>query len=233
MCQFKSGLILKDRIVIAPMVNDSHSEMLDKLKIKDDYFGASHIFVRAELIPPDGDKTRDVQDWEFVVDQDIVPDWFDADREKYECKFREEVKNWMKSNIFIFVGRPWTKIKTDEKGTYYLLADILEISSFGYNNDYDESEIRTRLASSELLKSLIDRFGSKIIPTNNGDLLSIPSSALYWESSERIPPTDRWWTSTPLSGTSYFVQYVSGGGLVGCCGCGYTKGVRPFFILKD
>lgn len=233
MCQFKSGLILKDHIVIAPMMNDSHSDMLDKLKIKDDYFGASHIFVRAELIPPDGDKTRDVQDWEFVVDQDIVPNWFYDDRKKYEDKFREKVKSWMKLNIFIFAGRPWTKIKTDEKGTYYLLADILGRYKFGRNNNYEESEIRTLLTSSYLLKSLIDRFGSKMVPTNNGDLLSIPSSDLYWESAEKIPMTDMWWTSTPSSKTLRHVRVIGGDYDIYSSRCDGAWGVRPFFILKD
>ena len=36
MCQFKSGVILKNRIVIAPGENDSHSDLLESLGIEDD-----------------------------------------------------------------------------------------------------------------------------------------------------------------------------------------------------
>ena len=55
MCQFKSCLVLKDR-VYCPDYN-SHQDMLDKLGIKDDYLGASKTFVRVELTPPDDVKS--------------------------------------------------------------------------------------------------------------------------------------------------------------------------------
>lgn len=51
MCRFKSGIILKNKIVIAPEDNESHSDLLESLGIKDDYIGASKTFVRAELVP--------------------------------------------------------------------------------------------------------------------------------------------------------------------------------------
>ena len=40
MCRFKSGIILKNKIVIAPEDNESHSDLLESLGIKDDYIGA-------------------------------------------------------------------------------------------------------------------------------------------------------------------------------------------------
>ena len=51
MCQFKSGIILKNKIVVAPGKDDSHSNLLESLGIQDDYIGASKTFVRAELVP--------------------------------------------------------------------------------------------------------------------------------------------------------------------------------------
>lgn len=51
MCRFKSGIILKDKVVIAPEDNDSHSDLLESLGIEDSYIGASKTFVRAELVP--------------------------------------------------------------------------------------------------------------------------------------------------------------------------------------
>ena len=75
MCKLKSAIILKDRIFMPDY--DSHSKMLEELGITDDYINASKVFVRAELAPADGDVFSDIDSWEFSVDQDITPEWFD------------------------------------------------------------------------------------------------------------------------------------------------------------
>lgn len=53
MCRFKSGVILKNKVVVAPGENDSHSDLLESLGIADNYIGATKTFVRAELVPVD------------------------------------------------------------------------------------------------------------------------------------------------------------------------------------
>ena len=74
MCQFKSGIILKGRIVLTPEGNESHSNLLESLGIEDTHLNATKKFVRAELIPPNDNKAIDVSEWRYKVDQDIVPD---------------------------------------------------------------------------------------------------------------------------------------------------------------
>ena len=97
MCKLKSAIIMKDRIFMPDY--DSHSKMLDELKINDDYFNASKVFVRAELSPKNEDVFSDIDGWEFSVDQDITPEWFD----KKDCaeRMRNTVKEWAKTHIFI------------------------------------------------------------------------------------------------------------------------------------
>ena len=97
MCKLKSAIILKDRIFMPDY--DSHSKMLEELKITDDYFNALKVFVRAELSPADGDAFSDIDGWEFSVDQDITPEWFD----EKDCaeRMRKAVKEWAKTHIFI------------------------------------------------------------------------------------------------------------------------------------
>ena len=97
MCKLKSAIILKDRIFMPDY--DSHSKMLEELKITDDYFNASKVFVRAELSPENGDVFSDIDGWEFSVDQDITPEWFD----EKDCteRMRNTVKEWAKTHIFI------------------------------------------------------------------------------------------------------------------------------------
>ena len=47
MCRFKSGIILKNKVVVAPGENDSHSDLLESLGINDDYFGQVAVCCRS------------------------------------------------------------------------------------------------------------------------------------------------------------------------------------------
>ena len=75
MCKLKSVIILKDRI-FCPDNYDSHTKMLEELKIEDTQRNATNLFVRAELYPKNNDIFTNVEDWVFNVDQDEVPEWF-------------------------------------------------------------------------------------------------------------------------------------------------------------
>ena len=117
MCRFKSGIILKNKCVIAQGSNNSHSDLLEQLGIEDNYIGASKTFVRAELVPENDEwwinPAEEPDKWNFVVDQDVVPEWFD--REKYEAEFREYVCDWWKAHVLV-------DQKVDElTGGYYRL----------------------------------------------------------------------------------------------------------------
>ena len=97
MCKLKSAIILKDRIFMPDY--DSHSKMLEELEITDDYFNASKVFVRAELVPENEDVFSDIDGWKLCVDQDITPEWFD----EKDCadRMRNTVKEWAKTHIFV------------------------------------------------------------------------------------------------------------------------------------
>ena len=115
MCKFKSGIILKNRVVIAPADNDSHSDLLEKLNIEDTEVNAMTKFVRAELIPPNDEWWTDPDTWKFNIDQDIRPDWFNEDVKKYEDMFRSAVKEWCQVHVLV-------DQKIDElKDGYYML----------------------------------------------------------------------------------------------------------------
>ena len=101
MCRFKSGIILKTRCVVAPADNDSHSDLLNDLQIEDSYTNASRMFVRAELVPKNDEWWTDPDGWEFVVDQDVTPDWYDTDPRKYEEEFRQAVKAWWDEHVIV------------------------------------------------------------------------------------------------------------------------------------
>ena len=253
MCQFKSGIILKNRIVLAPEGNESHSDLLESMGIEDNYMNATKKFVRAELMPPNGNKAIDISLWKYNVDQNIVPDWYEEDPERYEQEFRDEVAEYLKGRFTVICGYAWTPIKTDEKSTYYLMDGYLKKSKFGRNNNYAESYIRSDLNNSELAAQLKKEFGDRLVPITtdllsldglddygvvDGDILAIPIIDLYRGCRRNIPKLDTpWWLATPDStpsgyGSGY-VQCVRSVGDVICNSCDCGKAVRPFFILKS
>ena len=253
MCEFKSGIIFKNRVVLAPLGNESHSSLLDDLGVKDNEFNASKKFVRAELIPPEKYViTSDISKWTYKVDQDIVPEWYSNDPDRYEDEFRESVKDFMNKNFKEEFGYYWTNIRMDEK-IYHFMYGVLTRMSFGSNNNYAESSVRKYLKEYKLAKDIKDKYGNSVVSFENSllsmdgfddygvikdDVLSIPNFDLFRKCGNRLPLICPYWLSTPsqtpLRKDSSHVQVVCGGGNVGYCDCGwYVHGVRPFFITKS
>lgn len=255
MCQFKSGVILKSRVVLTPEGNESHSDLLESLGIADTHMNSIKTFVRAELIPKNNDKMTDIKEWRYKVDQDIVPDWYEKDPERYEQEFRDSVKEYMeewKKHFKFICGHLWTSV-ADGNLTYYFMNGILKKSEFGKTNNYAESYIRDYLVNSELTTELKKEFGDKLVPislnltsmdgfkdygTVEGDILAIPNIQLLMKFGESIPLIDNWYwlatpNQTPTRNDGRCVRCVYSGGYVSCNDCDCDGGVRPFFILQS
>ena len=253
MCGFKSGLIFKDRVVLAPMYNESHSRMLERMEIEDGDFNARKVFVRAELVPYNDDFMSDINKWQYIVDQDVTPDWYDEDPERYEDMFRESVKEWRINNIFEICGQPCTKLKEENGNTYYHMCKPLFNSKFGTDNNYANSAVRKELLEHEFTLSLQKEYGDTLVPVTMNltsldglkdygtvtDVVGIPDIDLYRECRENIFVGNDWWwlstpDSTPSGNGSSFVRYVDDVGSVNWSyadNCG--RSARPFFILKS
>ena len=115
MCKFKSGIILKSRSYIAEGYDDSHTNLLEKLNIEDTRENAMRKFVRVELIPNNNEWWTNPITWKINIDQDILPDWFEEDKEKYLKEFRERVTDWWNKHVFVD-----KTIKKLESGYYRL-----------------------------------------------------------------------------------------------------------------
>lgn len=254
MCNFMSAIMFKNRTVFAPMWNQSHSSMLARMGVEDETTNVNCKFVRAELLPYANDITSDVSMWKFKVDQDIVPDWFSLDRDKYEEEMRDRTKDWVKDNIFVICGQPCTKLKEENGNTYYHTCNSLFRTKFGDTPDYRSSKLRENLLKHEFARQLVEKYGNGVVPVDidltsfdglkdygkvSGDALGIPNIDLYRECREHFFVGHKpWWLSTPDStpfgtGSSRVLCAFSDGG-VGWDGFRYyNKDVRPFFILKS
>ena len=255
MCRFKSGIQLKNKNVLAPIENESHSDLLKSMKIEDNIHNASRKFVRAELIPPNENIAVNIEEWEYKVDQDIVPEWFEIDKEKYEKSFREDVKCWLKRNLNIeYVGgKSWTYVE-DGEYTYHFMYGSLFNSEFGKNNNYADSGVRERLLKNDLLNNIKEKYGDNLVPIEldlislngskeykilKGDKIAIPTVDILRKYKEHIPLMNKWyWTSTAngtnITGDDSGVQIVYSSGDVNYYYCGWFGcSVRPFFITKS
>ena len=180
MCKFKSGIILKDRVYI-PDIN-SHTEMLEKLGIEDSKENAERFFVRAELVPPNKDYFAQIDSWKYIVDQDILPDWYIAEVD--ELRMRNAVKEWAKYHIHV---RKKELILTE--GIHYVLdsevtaRDSSEVTARGSSKvtAYDSSEV-TAYDSSEV--TACGR--SKVTAYDSSEVTAYGSSEVTARDSSRI-----------------------------------------------
>ena len=147
----------------------------------------------------------------------------------------------------------WIPIKTDDKGTYYLMDGKYCSMEFGKTNNYAESYVRKALNESELAFDLKKEFGDRLVPitTNllsldglddygvvDGDTIAIPTIDLYRECRKKIADIGKPYflatpDSTPSGCGSGDVRCVGAYGRVSCRWYDGVGAVRPFFILKS
>jgi hypothetical protein len=98
MCKFKSGIITyKHGRVLHDDFIDQHSDILNANNIEDNHLKAK--FVRVEIVPKDNNIcNQDKTNWELIIDQDHIPDWFDKEK-AYNQMWRALLSTWNK--VFI------------------------------------------------------------------------------------------------------------------------------------
>ena len=246
MCEMFSGIVTKAGVTLAPFENQSHSDLLEKMGIEDSRF------VRLELVPPKGIITSNIDSYVLKV-KDILPDWYENDKEKYEQEMRDAVKKMLDDNYEDICGYYWVSVNRDNK-TYYVMLGNMKFMRFGDNNNYAESDVRKYLVDSELLKKLKDKFGDKLLPIEldltsmdgfkdygsiSEDYLSIMNIDVLRDLGEYLPLKEKcYWLATPNQTPkrkdASYVQIVGEGGSICCDICSWIgHGVLPFFITES
>ena len=85
MCNFASFIVEKNYNVHWFPGVESHARILNLAEINDSSDFSSRDFVKVEVNPPNGgDRTKPVEDWKFVLDEDQAPSWWN-DEYKITC----------------------------------------------------------------------------------------------------------------------------------------------------
>ncbi|WP_312448216.1 hypothetical protein [Lacrimispora sp.] len=191
MCRFKSGIILKSKVVVAPGANDSHSDLLEEMGIEDTRWNAERVFVRAELVPEDNEwwvNPKEQPDrWTFIVDQDIVPKWFD--KAEHEKIFREYVCDWWDKHVLVDkkideLSSGFYKLKRCE--VKKLCNDVLVLlDSSQVGEMFDSSQVGKMWGSSQVgemwdSSQVGEMWGSSQV----GEMLDSSQVGEMWDSSQ-------------------------------------------------
>lgn len=242
MCKTKSGLLLKDRVFV-PNHYNSHTQMLEELKISDDNPHRKTTFARFEVSPKNGDNFSNITDWEYNLDQDILPEWYVTEVD--EQRARKTINQWANrydnkrtlsdiaiGGIFRIGNLDYVVLNKNNNTASCLSVDFVNDNKrFDSNtNKFDKSEIKQYLngAYFDLLKSEVG--ADNVV----GDI-SLLTLDQYDKYRNVITTAEKWWwLADKYEGTSYGVCVVgSGGGVYGySCDCGGC-GVRAFCIFKS
>jgi hypothetical protein len=150
MCRPASFVLTKDRVFWSRKT-ESHTEIVSEFELHEDGSRGVNV-VKIELVPPDGeDLTCDLAKWEYHLDQDRVPDWYDA--AKCEKRARKVLPDWHNAKVLsdgeheIHAGNAYAFAMA--KVTAYNSSEVRAYDSSqvtAYNSSevraYDSSQVR-------------------------------------------------------------------------------------------
>jgi len=84
MCNPASFIVTKDQTFWSKKT-DSHEEIISELNLVE-IVASKTTLVRVEITPDGGDLTLPIDQWQYRVDQDILPDWYDAEEVEKRCR---------------------------------------------------------------------------------------------------------------------------------------------------
>jgi hypothetical protein len=104
MCAPASLIITRERVFWSRQT-DSHEPIIAEFGLTDEV--ANQItLVRVEIKPPQGadgqpDFAAPLEQWQYRVDQDLLPDWYQKDPAKHEERARAALVDWHAAKVFL------------------------------------------------------------------------------------------------------------------------------------
>ena len=102
MCKPASFVIVKKgglKVLWDKAISESHEDIIEYFGLNETNVRGEITFCRVEIIPPNDDFSLPLSKWEFCVDQDILPFWWNA--KKAEAATRKELKAWRDARVVL------------------------------------------------------------------------------------------------------------------------------------
>ena len=96
MCRPASMIVTKGPKAVWSAKEDSHSKIRREFGMPENGVGRV-TSVQVEIVPEREDFALPLNEWQFVVDQDTLPDWWDKKEAEKEC--RAELEKWAKVRL--------------------------------------------------------------------------------------------------------------------------------------
>jgi len=156
MCDFWSCLVTKDKTVYSKPGVDNHHELVELFNLKDDTDIQSKLkFARVEILPPNGDPFSPLSDWNFEVDERIIPEWFSpAHEDVCLARLKEDLKSMLiSSDTDLIKDNPCVFIKDCTVGTISNSV-IKEMSDSSVVERMSDSSVVKRMSDSSVVKRM-------------------------------------------------------------------------------
>ena len=132
--QNKEGKVFWDDPESGPSVGESHDAIAKKHKLYVDGVRGANL-VKYEITPPNNDYTLSLDQWVYRLDQDELPDWYDA--AKVEALAREKLVCWRASKIVL----PGESRVVENGHVIVYGSAVLRGSSRAVLRDYSSAEL--------------------------------------------------------------------------------------------
>jgi len=114
MCRPASFVLTKQKVFWG-LRTESHEQIIADNKLREMTARNNPSLVRVEVVPPGGDWNAPLRKWEYHLDQDILPAWYDA--EDCERRAKHALKDWYKAKV-VKQGEVVASINGESTKTY-------------------------------------------------------------------------------------------------------------------
>jgi len=96
-----ASFVLTKKSAFWSMSSDHHTKIREEYGIAEETSRVPRLIksVSVEITPPDGDMRRPIEEWAYRVDQDLLPEWYDA--EDCERRARLALADWHEARVIL------------------------------------------------------------------------------------------------------------------------------------
>ena len=122
MCSPASLVVTKARVFWSN-TSDSHEDIIEEFGLSNLDREFSMNLVRVEITPPNNNYQLPVSEWKYKIDQDLLPEWYDA--EKCEERARIALNDWIAEKV-VMAGQIVEKLTTYKLFVFGTVQKVLD-----------------------------------------------------------------------------------------------------------